>query len=139
MSREIGNCGYGLLHNGIVADSTSSMLHCRSNVINNNNTTSDPDEDLLYYLDGNGANQSVVRHDKNTTITSGIINRVSSVNFVYHAVSTDLGIAAGPAVNVVTITLTVNLENVQGQPMNRTVTLKSDVALRNSVAMRGQY
>ena len=144
MSREIGNAGYGLSYNGIVTDSTASKLHFRANTVNNNTTTSDAGEDVVFYLDGSGANQSVVRLDKNNydnygELPSGIINRVSSVNFVYHVTQGDAGIAAGPTVNIVTITLTVNLENVQGQPTGQTVTVTSNVTLRNSPTMRGQY
>jgi prepilin-type N-terminal cleavage/methylation domain-containing protein len=141
MSREIGNCGYGLMNNGLVADSTSSKLHCRTNVVNNNSTTSDPGEDIVYYLEGTNENRSVVRHDLNTGGTSGIINRISSVEFIYHVVSTDSGVAAGPSVNVVTITLTVDLDNAPGQPSGQTfpVRVSSNVTLRNSATMRGQY
>src|SRR5262245_8541541 len=34
MSREIGNAGYGLTDNGLVADSTASVLHFRANTTN---------------------------------------------------------------------------------------------------------
>lgn len=139
MSREIGNSGYGLMDNGIVADSTASKLHFRTNTVNTNGTTSDPGEDMVFYLDGSGADQSVVRHDNNTNETSGVINRISSVSFVYHVTPNDAGVPAGPTVNIVTITLTVNLENVQGQPSGQTVTVSSNVTLRNSPTMRGQY
>lgn len=142
MSREIGNAGYGLSDNGVVTDSTATMLHIRSNVVNTNSTTTDPGEDVVFYLDGNGTNQSVVRHDNNTGETSGIINRISSVSFAY-ANYTNTGPAtigaAGPDTGKITITLTVILENVQGQPTNQTVTISSDVTLRNSAYMRGQY
>jgi type II secretory pathway pseudopilin PulG len=141
MSREIGNCGYGLIDNGIVADSTVNVLHCRANLTNTNSTTSDPGEDLIFYLDGSGVNRSVVRHDNNTGVTSGIINRISNVSFEYRVISTGGVVSAGPAVNIVTITLTVELDNAPGQPSGQTypVTVKSNVTLRNSQAMRGQY
>src|SRR5687768_5154577 len=84
MSREIGNSGYGLTDNGIVTDSTATMLHSRSNTDNSNATTSDPGEDIVFYLDGSGGDQSVVRRDNNTGEISGIINRISSVGFTYH-------------------------------------------------------
>jgi len=141
MSREIGNSGYGLTDNGIVTDSTANKLHFRANTVNsgNNNTTSDPGEDLVFYLDGSGANQSVVRRDNNTGEISGIINRISSVNFSYYVTPGGSAVSAGSTVNIVTITLTVNLENVQGQPSGQTVTVTSNVTLRNSPTMRGQY
>ena len=141
MSREIGNSGFGLNDNGVVTDSTATMLHIRSNFSNNNSTTSDAGEDIIFYLDGSGVNQSVVRHDNNTSETSGIINRISSVNFVYTNY-TSAGSSTGSAgrdTGKVTITLIVNLPNVQGQPANQTVTVTSDVTLRNSEYMRGQY
>jgi hypothetical protein len=49
MTREVGNSGYGLTSNGIVAaDSTQKRLHIRANVVNNNSTTSDAGEDLTF-------------------------------------------------------------------------------------------
>lgn len=142
MSREIGNAGYGLDNNGVVTDSTSTMLHIRANTSNNNSTTSDPGEDIAFYLDGSGADQSVVRHDNNTGETSGIINRISSVNFAYQNYVNPpdtMPVGPGPATGKITITLTVVLETVQGQPSGQTVTVSSDVTLRNSTYMRGQY
>ena len=143
MSREIGNAGYGLNDNGIVTDSTATKLHIRANIVNNanNSTTSDPGEDIVFYLDGTGANQSVVRHDNRTGETSGIINRISSVNFAYqnYVNSGTPPVGPGPDTGKIRITLTVILENVQGQPSGQTVTVSSDVTLRNSQYMRGQY
>ena len=142
MSREIGNAGYGLDSNGVVLDSTSTVLHIRSNIDNSNRTTSEPGEDIVFYLDGTGADRSVVRHDNNTNETSGIINRISSVTFDYvnYVNPPDtLPVGPSPATGKITITLTVELPNVQGQPSGRTVTVKSDVTLRNSTYMRGQY
>src|SRR5690606_26366147 len=66
MSREIGNAGFGLMHNGLVGDSTSTQLHFRANIDNTNGETTDPGEDIVYYLDGTGDDQSVVRIDNNT-------------------------------------------------------------------------
>jgi prepilin-type N-terminal cleavage/methylation domain-containing protein len=141
MSREIGNAGYGLTYNGVVTDSTSTKLHIRSNIVNTNSQTVDPGEDIVFYLDGTGGDQSVVRHDNNTNETSGIINRISSVSFAYqNYVSTGSPpVGPGPATGKITITLTVILENVRGQPSGQTVTVSSDVTLRNSEYMRGQY
>jgi len=144
MSREIGNAGFGLADNGVVTDSSSSVLHIRSNFVNtgvNRNTTSDPGEDVVFYLDGTGGNQSVVRHDNNTNETSGIINRISRVEFAYqNFVSTGVPpVGPGPTTGKITITLTVLLPNVVGQPAGQTITVTSDVTLRNSAYMRGQY
>jgi Tfp pilus assembly protein PilW len=141
MSREIGNAGYGLTDNGVVTDSTATLLHIRSNLDNSNDAPVDPGEDIVFYLDGTDGDRSVVRRDNNTNETSGIINRISSVNFAYrnYVSSGTPPIGAGPSTGKVTITLTVILENVQGQPSGQTVTVTSDVTLRNSPYMRGQY
>ncbi len=141
MSREIGNSGYGLTDNGVVTDSTANKLHIRANILNNNATTSDPGEDIVFYLDATGGDQSVVRHDNNTNQTSGIINRISSVNFAYqnYVNSGTPPVGAGSSTGKITITLTVVLEDVEGQPTGQTVTVSSDVTLRNSQYMRGQY
>lgn len=144
MSREIGNAGFGLSDNGVVPDSTSTVLHIRSNFVNtglNRNTTSDPGEDVVFYLDGTGQDQSVVRHDNNTNETSGIINRISRVEFDYqnYVNSGTPPVGAGPATGKVTITLTVLLPDIVGQPSGQTVKVSSDVTLRNSTYMRGQY
>jgi Tfp pilus assembly protein PilW len=143
MSREIGNAGYGLSDNGVVTDSTSTMMHVRSNFVNTNSTTTDAGEDVAFYLDGSNGTQSVVRHDNNTGETSGIINRISQVSFVYTNYDSITGTSstgsAGSNTGRVTITLTVQLDNVQGQPLNQTVQVSSDVTLRNSTYMRGQY
>jgi hypothetical protein len=144
MSREIGNAGFGLADNGVVTDSTSTVLHIRSNFVNTGvyrDTTSDPGEDVVFYLDGTGQDQSVVRHDNNTNETSGIINRISSVQFDYqnYVNSGTAPVGAGPSTGKITIRLTVQLPNVVGQPSGQTVTVTSDVTLRNSNYMRGQY
>jgi len=140
MSREIGNSGYGLNYNGIGADSTNKLLHFRANITNNNSTTSDPGEDVVFYLEGSGASKSVVRYDNNTGVSSGIINRVSDVTFKYNQDAGDpTSNTAASNTARVRITLTVFLTDARGQPTNQTVVLTSDVTLRNSPYMLGQY
>jgi prepilin-type N-terminal cleavage/methylation domain-containing protein len=144
MSREIANAGFGLTNNGIVlADSNSQRLHIRSNVDNSNSTTSDIDEDITYYYDA--TSQSVVRYNTNPTgVTSALINQVSTVTFQYFDYT---GSNSTPAIGLtpttdtgrVRITLTIILPNVTGQVSNQTVTLTSDVTLRNSTYMLNQY
>jgi prepilin-type N-terminal cleavage/methylation domain-containing protein len=141
MSREVGNSGYGLNTNGIVvADSTNKRLHIRANVVNSNSTTSDAGEDITFYWDSNS--QSVVRYDASNGSTSGIINRVSDVDFTYYNYASDGTFTTGAAsadTGRVNIRLQVILPNVKGQPSNQTVTINSDVTLRNSPYMLGQY
>lgn len=148
VSREIGNSGYGLKTNGIVSgDSTSKRLHIRANIMNNDSETNDAGEDITFYWDENS--KSVVRYDAfDGGSTSGIINRVSDVDFVYYnytfnyvtntVVVTE---SSTPSANTgrINITLKVTLANVQGQPANQSVKVSSDVTLRNSPFMLGQY
>jgi len=145
LSREIGNSGYGLTTNGLVtADCTGKTLHFRANTGNHDLTTNAAGEDVTFYYDS--ASQSVVRYDS-VGGTSGIINRVSDVDFVYYnyvvdAATGNVTISAGsPSTDTarVNITLKVILANVQGQPTNRTETVTSDVTLRNSPYMLSQY
>jgi len=149
MSREIGNAGYGLTYNGLVtgaSDCTDKRLHFRTNVENTGSstaTTDQPGEDVTFYYDS--ATQSVVRYDR-VTGTSGIINRVSDVDFTYYDVNPSTQtISTTPLTTCsantarITIDLKVILADVQGQPSGRTERVKSDVTLRNSTYMLGQY
>ena len=151
MSREIANSGYGLEDNGIVStDSGLQRLHFRANIQNNEAgtaadplATNDPNEDITYYFDN--TTQSILRYDPNeATTTTIIVNRISNVNFAYFnyaGSSSTVTPVTTPngGTGRVTITVTVELEPVQGQPVNQTVKLTSDVNLRNSIYMRHQY
>lgn len=153
MSRELANSGYGLTNNGIVyADSSSQRLHFRSNVVNTNGVTCDPGEDVTYFFDA--ATRSIVRYDRfpstpaNCSAPSGetsvVVNRISNVIFQYYdytgSNSTPTEVTT-PTANTsrIRITVTVQLDPVQGQPDNQTVTFKSEVTLRNSDYMLNQY
>jgi prepilin-type N-terminal cleavage/methylation domain-containing protein len=153
MSREIANSGYGLTNNGIVAaDSGQQRLHFRSNVTNSNSVTCDSGEDVTYFYDA--ATQSIVRYDRYPTTptncaaptgeTSVVVNRISNVTFQYFdytGSSSTPTIVTTPTANTsrVRITVTVQLDQVQGQPNNQTVAFTSDVTLRNSDYMLNQY
>lgn len=149
LSREISNSGYGLDKdetNGIVTeDSNKKRLRIRANTVNtypsNTDTgTTSRGEDITYFYDA--ASQSVVRYDP-VTGASGVINRVSDVDFQYY--DYDGTTLSGPfdiptkITGRVEITLTVLLPDVPGQPKNQTVTFKTDVTLRNSRYHLGQY
>lgn len=145
LSREIGNSGYGLTTNGLViADSTDKKLHFRTNTGNHDGATTGAGEDVTFYYDS--TSQSVVRYDS-VGGSSGIINRVSDVDFIYYnyvvtpttgAVTISAGSASVDTARV-NITLKVILANVQGQPSGRIETVTSDVTLRNSPYMLTQY
>lgn len=148
ISREIANSGYGLLNNGIVfADSNQQTLHFLSNVKNNNLVTTDPGENITYYFDA--GTKSIMRYDANgeganTPQTSIIINRISNVKFEYFDYSGSVSTATQtnpptPKTGRITVTITVSLEDVQGQGSNQSVVLISDVTLRNSDYMLQQY
>jgi type II secretory pathway pseudopilin PulG len=151
MSREIGNAGYGLTGNGLVTganDCSGKRLHFRTNTENTGSSsavTDQPGEDVTFFYDT--TTQSVVRYDR-VTGTAGVINRVSDVNFTYYdytynaatqatTITTSTSCSANTA--RVTIDLLVTLADVQGQPTGRTERVKSDVTLRNSTYMLGQY
>jgi prepilin-type N-terminal cleavage/methylation domain-containing protein len=158
MSREIANSGYGLYTNSdsklplngiVLADSNVNKIHFRANLENtknpvtNTNPIVSPGEDVTYFFDS--VTDSIVRYDPNdATPTSVIINRISNVNFDYfnyEGSNSAPTATTTPTVNTgrVRITVTVNLEPVQGQPNNQTVQFSSDVTLRNSAYMLNQY
>jgi len=148
ISREIANSGYGLTGNGIViADSDPGKLHFQSNIKNDNDIFTDPGENLTYYW--NPETQSVLRYDPNgnglnVPQTSVIINRISSLSFLYYdyiGTSPPVGPNLVPTVNTtrVRVTVSVLLERVSGQVNPQSVILVSDVTLRNSDFMLRQY
>lgn len=144
MSREIANSGYGLTGNGIVAaDSGAHQIHFRSNWNNGDLTTGTSGEDVTYYHDS--TTESIVRYDANAgTTTSTVVNGISDVTFQYFdyagSTSTPTVVSTpGPETGRIRITVTVNLEDVQGQPSNQSVQYTSDIVVRNSIYMRNQY
>ncbi len=149
MSREVANSGYGLNNNGLITgDSNTQKIHFRSNVVNTDATTTSPGEDVTYFYDT--VTQSIVRYDANgaginNPSISVIVNRVSKVDFKYFDYKSDDSTSSA-AKNIptsdtarVTITVTVDLEAVRGQPSGQSVKLTSDVTLRNSDYMLFQY
>lgn len=151
MTREIGNSGYGLIHNGlVVADSGENRIHFRSNLNNTNQFTNEEGEDVTYYYDANS--QSVVRYDPaSNPTTSGIINSVSDVDFYYYNFGTVCNQTTSPGgclgnastdTGKVRITLTVVLDdfaNVNANGNRRNIEISSEVTLRNSPTIRGKY
>lgn len=142
VSREISNAGYGLTTNGIViSDSTTKRIHFRSNLYNNDSATTSPGEDVTIFYDS--TSQSVVRYDANSGITSGVINRVSDVDFAYYnnSFSGETGPFTVPTSDTtrVNIRLRVLLPNVVAQPANQEAVFVSDVTLRNAPYMLSQY
>ena len=143
MSREISNAGFGLTNNGLItADSNSQRLHFRANIENTNQQTNSVGEDLTYYFDAE--NECVMRYDRNANPqTSVVVSRISTVNFRYFEYGGNSAPIAQTTptskTNRVTINITVELEPVNGQPDNQTVSLTTDVTLKNSKYMLNQY
>lgn len=152
ISREVANSGYGLNYNGLVAaDSGNKKIRVRANLTNSNNCVTDPGEDVTYFYDL--TTQSIVRSERHATAecgttfetkTSVVVNRISDITLQYFDYSSTNTIGTQtttPTVNTgrVVITVVVKLEDVRGQPSNQTVSLKSDVTLRNSEYMLNQY
>ena len=152
ISREVANSGYGLDYNGLVAaDSGNKKIRVRANLTNSNNCVTDPGEDVTYFYDL--TTQSIVRSERHATAecgttsetkTSVVVNRISDITLQYFDYSSTNTIGTQtttPTVNTgrVVITVVVKLEDVRGQPSNQTVSLKSDVTLRNSEYMLNQY
>jgi YD repeat-containing protein len=144
MSREISNSGYGLTTNGMVpADSNQQRLHFRSNVVNTDSSTNSAGEDVTFFYDADS--RSIVRFDPNDSPqTSIIVNRISNITLTYfdYTGSSSTPVertAPTSATGRIRINVSVQLENVVGQPANQTVTFTSDVTLRNSDYMLFQY
>ena len=155
ISREIANSGYGLkleadgiADNGLVdADSDAETIHFRANTTNDNIELTDPGEDVTYYYEP--GTQSILRYDHNgngvgVPQTSIVINRISSLSFQYFDYSGSnpvptIDVVPTPQTGRVRVTVTVKLEQVEGQTNPQDVTLVSDVTLRNSEYMLQQY
>lgn len=159
LSRDIANTGFGisaasssrLASNGVIpADSNANQIHVRANIENVGATggstvlsTNQPGEDITYFFDA--ATKSIVRYDPNDTPqTAVLVNKISSVTFAYYdysGASSTGTLVTTPTNNTgrVQITVTVQLDPVNGQPNGSSVTFTSDVTLRNSSYMLNQY
>lgn len=155
MSREISNAGFGLADaagkatNGIILeDSDFQRIHVRANFTNvtpygTQSQTSDPGEDVTYFFDS--STKSIVRYDANSNpSTSVVVNKISNVEFKYfdYAQSGSTGVqTAVPSASTgrIVITVTVQMEKVQGQPDPLSVEFSTEVNLRNSNYMLQQY
>jgi prepilin-type N-terminal cleavage/methylation domain-containing protein len=143
MSREIGNTGFGLDYNGIVAadchpttasDPVTAEIRIRSNVNNSDATTGQADEDVTYVYQGSPA-FAIVRYDKNTNTQTVLANRIDAMQITYVDAAGTQSTLATPTVvaNAVSVRITVqvNLNPTVGQPASQ-VLLTSEIALRNA-------
>lgn len=155
MSREISNAGFGLSDargrsiNGIILeDSDDQQIHVRANFTNvtvygDQSQTDDPGEDVTYYFEP--TTQSIVRYDPNATPSvSVVVNKISNVEFKYfdYVMSGSTGVESSvpsAATGRIVITVTVEMEEVEGQTNPNSISFSTEVNLRNSNYMLQQY
>ncbi len=143
MSREIGNSGFGLDYNGIVAadchpttatDPVIAQIRIRSNSNNSDATTGQADEDVTYVYRGSPT-YAIVRYDKNTNTQTVLATRIDAMQITYLDAAGNPSTLATPTVvsNAVSvrITIQVNLQATVDQPASQ-VLLTSEIALRNA-------
>lgn len=149
MTREIGNSGYGLVDNGIVAnDSGETSIRIRANINSAGEqpiepfgppppqplATDDPDEDIIYVYQPD--NQAIVRFDRNSG-ASDVLARPVNLFRVRYLDNAGLDTTIQSAVKI-RLTVLITLSAGSNQPATQTQ-LTSDVALRNAPAVLGRY
>lgn len=158
MSREIGNAGFNLSTNGVVAaDSDSTSIRIRSNLNKydmsvdelNRDNVMDPGEDLKYFINVANNTDYLVRHDEFSTgrKTTVLANRMDSLKVHYFDqkvtyTTVDCDIDPLPEVTpdkarYIVIALCVRIAaagvpNTAGYQPASNVLLVSDVTLRNA-------
>lgn len=133
MSREVGNSGYGLTDNGIVAaDSDNISIRVRSN-LDSGADLAQADEDVRFMFQA--ANRTIVRFDNNGT-TMVLASNITFLNIQYLDVAGNLTTAANA--ERVQIDVRVDLPASTEQPQSE-VKLVSDVALRNAPVTLQQF
>lgn len=153
MSREIGNTGFGLDYNGLVAgdchpttatDTNAAQIRIRANLNNTDATTGQADEDVTYVFQGSPT-FAIVRYDKNTNTKTVLANRIDGMQITYIDATTPTpneSVLATPAVVTsavrIRITIQVNLQPTVGQPASQ-VLLTSEIALRNAPTVMRTY
>lgn len=148
ISRDVGNSGYGLTDNGIVAgDSSSTSIRVRANTTSNY-TLTDQDEDVRYVYQS--AKKAIVRYDSYPAASGGtttvLASGIDSLDIKYwDASNAQITSAASYADAVrVTVDVTVNLPAPNGQEVASGVTpqkvrLITDIALRNAPTSLDQF
>ncbi|MDT4896383.1 MAG: hypothetical protein QOH25_1460 [Acidobacteriota bacterium] len=153
MSREIGNSGFGLDYNGIVApdshptiatDPITAQIRVRANTSNNDAAISQADEDITFVYQG-APTFAIVRYDAITKARTVLASRIDAMQITYIDAAGGLSTLATPsavsnAVGV-RITIQVNLLPTGNQTAANTpkVLLTSDIALRNAPSVAKRY
>jgi prepilin-type N-terminal cleavage/methylation domain-containing protein len=150
MSREIGNSGFGLDYNGLVAadchptaaaDPIKAQLRFRANVNNTDASTAQTDEDVTYVYQGAPTN-AIVRYDRSTNTRTVLATPVNAMQITYINAAGGTSTLATPAVVTaaerIRITIQVDLPRTVGQS-STPVLLTSDIALRNAPNVVRRY
>lgn len=153
MSREIGNSGFGLNFNGIVADDChptiatdpiTAQIRVRANTNNIDSKISQPDEDITFVYQG-APTFAIVRYDDVTKTRTVLANRIDAMQITYIDAAGNLSTLATPSAVLnavrVRITIQVNLQTTVNQAAANVpkVLLTSDIALRNAPSVVRQY
>jgi prepilin-type N-terminal cleavage/methylation domain-containing protein len=152
MSREIGNAGFGLDYNGLVAvdchpttaaDTNTAQIRIRAN-LNTDATTGQTDEDVTYVFQGSPT-FAIVRYDKNANTSTVLANRIDGMQITYidgtqptpneSIIATPAAVASAVRIR---IKIQVNLQPTVGQPASQ-VLLTSEIALRNAPTVINTY
>jgi prepilin-type N-terminal cleavage/methylation domain-containing protein len=153
MSREIGNSGFGMDYNGIVAtdchptletDPVKAQIRIRANTSNNDAEISKADEDITFVYQGAPVN-AIVRYDAVTKTRTVLAGEIDAMQITYiDAAGTSSTLATPSAVfNAVRVRITIQANlpattNTAGAAVPK-VLLTSDIALRNAPSVVRRY
>jgi prepilin-type N-terminal cleavage/methylation domain-containing protein len=150
MSREIGNSGFGLDFNGLVAadchpttttDPITAQIRVRANTNNTDAAISSADEDITFVYQP-APISAIVRYDASTNTRTLLAGGIDAMQITYINAAGGTSTLATPAIvsNAVRIRITVqaNLQPMVGQPASQ-VLLTSEIALRNAPSVLQRY
>lgn len=150
MSREIGNSGFGLDYNGLVAadchpttalDPITAQIRVRANITNTDATTGQADEDVTFVFQP-APISAIVRYDVNTNTRTVLATGIDAMQITYIDAAGVTSTLATPAavLNAVRVRISVqlNLQPTVGQPASQ-VLLTSDIAIRNAPSVVRRY
>jgi type II secretory pathway pseudopilin PulG len=154
MTREIANSGFGLTNNGIVAaDSGPTAIRFRANLNafsgpGLNDRTTEPDEDVRYFIYSGSSTQVIAKHEINTSTVTTLANRIDSLKIRYYGakvdyqtnncdIASDATEVTPSAAGYVVLSICVQLPQIgtrgaSGFQPATVVQLTSDVNIRNS-------
>jgi prepilin-type N-terminal cleavage/methylation domain-containing protein len=150
MSREIGNSGFGLDYNGLVAadshptvasDPIKAQIRFRANINNSDASTAQTDEDVTFVFQDTPVN-AIVRYDRSTNTRTVLASPINDMQITYFDGAGAQSTLATPAVVAaaerIRITVQINLRETVGQSLTP-VYLTSDIALRNAPKVVRRY